>query len=82
MRDNIILEFGLFAGAPGLERTYLLTTGEVSLPSDVLGLTQLRYRPRADHNIAAGLNGVLLTLQKQVTTHGSRTRGAAHPRSE
>lgn len=46
-RDNIVLEFGLFAGALGRQRTFLLATGELKLPSDVLGLTRLRYRAHA-----------------------------------
>jgi Predicted nucleotide-binding protein containing TIR-like domain len=77
MRDNIILEFGLFAGALGLERTYLLPTGKVSLPSDVLGLTHLPYRARSDNNIGAALNSAVLALSRQVDTLGRR--GDASP---
>ena len=47
-RDNIVLEFGLFAGALGRKRTYLLATGELKLPTDVLGLTRLPYRPQSN----------------------------------
>jgi predicted nucleotide-binding protein len=41
VRDNIILEFGLFLGALGRERVYLLSVGDAKLPSDLLGLTRL-----------------------------------------
>lgn len=42
-RDNVILEFGLFAGVLGRDRTYVLSVGGVSLPTDTLGLTRLAY---------------------------------------
>lgn len=72
MRDNIILEFGLFAGVLGLDRTYLLPTGKVSLPSDVFGLTHLPYMPRSDNNIGAALNSAVLALSKRVDVLGRR----------
>jgi hypothetical protein len=45
-RDNVILEFGLFAGVLGLERTLVLATDGVLLPTDTLGLTRLTYHPQ------------------------------------
>ena len=45
-RDNVILEFGLFVARLGRRRTLLLVESpEVKLPSDVAGLTVLRFRP-------------------------------------
>lgn len=45
-RDNLLLEFGLFAGAIGLRRTIgLRPRGSVSLPSDLIGLTLIEYDP-------------------------------------
>lgn len=45
-RDNLVLEFGLFAGAIGLRRTIgLRPRGPVSLPSDLNGLTFIEYDP-------------------------------------
>lgn len=78
VRDNIILEFGLFAGALGLERTYLLSTGDaVKLPSDVFGLTRLTYRKRTDGSIPAALNSAVLSLKSKLDTLGARTRVVA-----
>ena len=77
VRDNIILEFGLFAGALGLERTFLLPTGDVKLPSDVFGLTSLRYRTRTDNNTGAALNSAVLAIEKQVRGLGHRPRTGA-----
>lgn len=42
-RDNVILEFGLFAGVLGRNRTYVLATDGALLPTDILGLTRLTY---------------------------------------
>ena len=75
VRENIVLEFGLFMGVLGLRRTYLLATGDVRLPSDVLGLTRLPYRSRADGNLQAALNGAALDVKRQVRALGPRSRG-------
>ncbi|WGY03334.1 nucleotide-binding protein [Nocardioides sp. QY071] len=83
VRDNIILEFGLFAGALGLERTYLLSTGNtVKLPSDVFGLTRLTYRKRTDGSIPAALNSAVLSLKSQLDTLGARTHVVGAPQAD
>jgi hypothetical protein len=46
IRDNVIFEFGLFAGALGLERSYLLVPRDVPLPSDFDGMTSVKYERR------------------------------------
>jgi hypothetical protein len=45
MRDNLILEFGLFAGALGRRRTFFVcpTHPELDLPSDLLGVVPAKY---------------------------------------
>lgn len=57
-RDNVVLEFGLFAGVLGRERTFILATRGVDLPTDILGLTRLTYHdqenPRSAVSVAAG----------------------------
>lgn len=60
VRDNIIFEFGLFLGVLGRDRVYLLSVGDVKLPSDLSGLTRLIYKERPDGNIRAGLNDAVL----------------------
>ncbi|MGB3686590.1 MAG: nucleotide-binding protein [Ornithinimicrobium sp.] len=56
-RDNVILEFGLFAGVLGRDRTYVLATEGTALPTDTLGLTRLAFHnqenPRAAVSEAA-----------------------------
>jgi len=43
-RDNILFELGLFMGGLGRERTYIVQPDEVRLPSDLFGVTTLRFK--------------------------------------
>jgi predicted nucleotide-binding protein len=74
-RDNIVLEFGLFAGALGRNRTYLLATDELKLPTDVLGLTRLRYRLQSNGNHRAAVNDAALQIEERVRRLGPLERG-------
>jgi hypothetical protein len=42
-RDNVVFEAGLFGGALGIGRTFILHASGAKLPSDLLGLTTVRY---------------------------------------
>ncbi len=42
-RDNVVFEAGLFGGALGMHRTFILHASGSKLPSDLLGLTCIRY---------------------------------------
>lgn len=61
MRDNLLLEFGLFAGALGRRRAFFMcpTQPKIELPSDLLGITIATYdgnRATASHDeIAAAV---------------------------
>ena len=48
-RDNVIFELGLFMGALSRHRTFLVVPQDLDLkiPSDLLGLTLVRYDPKA-----------------------------------
>ncbi|WP_328810621.1 nucleotide-binding protein [Rhodococcus sp. NBC_00294] len=72
VRDNVILELGLFIGVLGRERAYLLLTGNARLPSDVFGLTTLKYPTREDGNVTAAVGPAVLQVQKQVERLGPR----------
>lgn len=79
-RDNVLLEFGMFLGALGRQRTFLLATGDLKLPSDVVGLTRLAYSARGDGNVRKALNSTVLQLDQRVRQLGHRR--AADPASE
>src|SRR5687768_11664814 len=42
-RDNVVFEAGLFGGALGLRRTFILHAHGAKLPTDLLGMTSVRY---------------------------------------
>ena len=48
-RDNVIFELGLFMGALSRQRTFILTPKgtSIKLPTDLLGITHLRFDPGA-----------------------------------
>src|SRR5262245_60972978 len=42
-RDNVVFEAGLFGGTLGMHRTFILHAEGAKLPTDLLGLTSVRY---------------------------------------
>jgi hypothetical protein len=54
-RDNVLFEAGLFMGALGRERTYLVACADDDLdfPSDLAGVSIAMYPRRADGNLQA-----------------------------
>lgn len=42
-RDNVVFEAGLFGGVLGMRRTFILHAHGAKLPTDLLGLTCIRY---------------------------------------
>src|SRR5215208_4464431 len=42
-RDNVFFEAGLFGGALGMRRTFIVHASGSKLPTDLLGLTCVRY---------------------------------------
>lgn len=42
-RDNVVFEAGLFGGTLGMRRTFILHASGSKLPTDLLGLTSVRY---------------------------------------
>src|SRR5262245_14322580 len=42
-RDNVVFEAGLFGGTLGMRRTFILQARSSKLPTDLLGLTCIRY---------------------------------------
>lgn len=57
-RDNVIFELGMFMGSLGLNRAFVISS--VELPSDMNGVTVIRYRKKkiSDDNIQQLVNGI------------------------
>jgi predicted nucleotide-binding protein len=55
-RDNVVFEAGLFGGTLGMRRTFILHANGSKLPSDLLGLTCVRYGEAATGAAMRALN--------------------------
>jgi len=69
-RDNVVFEAGLFGGVLGMRRTFILHARGAKLPSDLLGLTCIRYE---DTMTAAEMRGVNQKLRKAIEDAGRAT---------
>jgi Predicted nucleotide-binding protein containing TIR-like domain len=69
-RDNVVFEAGLFGGALGIRRTFILHAHGSKLPSDLLGLTSVRYDPATG---PAGVRAINEKLRKTIEMEGRRS---------
>ncbi|HTV67091.1 MAG TPA: TIR domain-containing protein [Rhizobiaceae bacterium] len=60
-RDNVVFEAGLFGGVLGMRRTFILHAGGAKLPTDLLGLTCIRYNDAASATEMRAINQKLRT---------------------
>ena len=68
-RDNVVFEAGLFGGALGMRRSFILHANHSKLPTDLLGLTTVRYEPDAG---AAEVRAISEKLRHAIETEGRR----------
>jgi hypothetical protein len=61
MRDNVLFEAGLFMGSLGLQRAFLITSDNISLPSDYSGVTVVKYNNK---NLVNKIETILAELEK------------------
>lgn len=73
-RDNVIFELGLFMGALGRNRTFMVVPKGVDLkiPSDLLGITQLRFDDGTPDTLEDRLLPVSEELRHIVWTKGPK----------
>ena len=69
-RDNVVFEAGLFGGVLGMRRTFILHASGAKLPSDLLGLTCIRY----EATTAAEMRVVNEKLRKAIENEGRAAR--------
>jgi hypothetical protein len=70
-RDNVVFEAGLFGGVIGMDRTFILHANGAKLPSDLLGLTCVRY---GDATKASEIKTVNQKLRKAIEDVGALSR--------
>lgn len=69
-RDNVVFEAGLFGGALGIRRTFIVHAKGSKLPTDLLGLTAVRYDPAAG---PAEVRAINQKLRKAIEVEGHRS---------
>src|SRR5215471_16494600 len=68
-RDNVVFEAGLFGGALGIRRTFILHADGAKLPTDLLGLTSVRYDPATG---PAEVHAIHQKLRQAIESEGRR----------
>lgn len=74
-RDNVVFEAGLFGGALGIRRTFILHATGAKLPTDLLGLTSIRYDP---DTTPAVVDEITDKLRKAIEAEGRLGRLEGH----
>jgi hypothetical protein len=70
-RDNVVFEAGLFGGLLGMRRTFILHASGSKLPSDLHGLTCVRYGGGTN---AAEMKAITQKIRKAIESEGSLAR--------
>jgi predicted nucleotide-binding protein len=73
-RDNVIFELGLFMGALGRDRTFIVHARgqDLDLPSDLEGITTATFGERSDGNLQAALGPVCTKIRTAMKKTGLR----------
>jgi predicted nucleotide-binding protein len=73
-RDNVLFELGLFMGALGRERTFVVHSRDVALelPSDLAGVSVATFGARSDGNLQAALGPVCTSLKQAMEAAQSK----------
>lgn len=67
-RDNVLFELGLFMGALGRDRTYIVYCRDEkpNLPTDLAGVTPATFAKRSDDNLHAALGPVCTHIKTAI----------------
>jgi hypothetical protein len=73
-RDNVVFELGLFIGALGRERTFLVSdrTKTIEFPSDLAGVTRATFAPHSSGNLVAALGAASTRIRGAMKRLGLR----------
>ena len=73
MRDNVLLEFGIFLGLLGRSSSFLVAEKEVKLPSDMSGISCFTYDKNAVKGAHNDLETIILKINKNLLSHDAQT---------
>ena len=73
-RDNVLLELGLFIGALGRERTFVVFDrgANLKLPSDLAGVTPATYQKHSSGNLQSSLGAATTLIKGTIENLGKR----------
>ena len=73
-RDNIVFELGLFMGALGRSRTFLICPHgmDLKVPTDIQGLTTIRYKPDLQSELSSSISPIGSDLRSLILKAGPR----------
>lgn len=73
-RDNAIFELGLFMGALGRNRAFIVTpdSNDLKIPTDLLGVTCMRYKENSSTTLGRRLQPVSKALWRVISELGPR----------
>jgi hypothetical protein len=76
-RDNVLIELGLFVGAIGRERTFVVydRLADIKMPSDLAGVTIADYQLHASGNLRSSVGAPSTLIKEKIREFGVRTRG-------
>ena len=78
-RDNVVFELGLFMGALGRTRSFIVydRTADLKLPSDLEGVTPATYQPPDAGSFQSALGACSTKIQSAIEGQGARVRSDA-----
>jgi CRP/FNR family cyclic AMP-dependent transcriptional regulator len=73
-RDNTVFELGLFMGASSHSRVFLVVPEgvDIKIPSDLLGLTPIKYKPASIADLPDALESVCKELERLIMERGPK----------
>jgi hypothetical protein len=73
-RDNVIFELGLFMGALGRRRTFIVydRTAQLKLPSDLAGVSAATFEPHSSGKLEDALGAAATRIENQISRLGVR----------
>jgi len=75
-RDNVVFEAGLFGGVLGMRRTFILHANGAKLPTDLLGLSSIRYESSTE--TIAEIEAICQKIRNAIESESNVSRIEGH----